>query len=88
MDPWIKLMMDAVLELYPLPQDLHILEHKGPPPPRVKLVKSFKTDDQQSHSPSTSEKHVATVQCNRRITAEGWNQDVRHIEFTFDENLR
>lgn len=29
----------------------------------------------------------ATVKLNRRITAEGWHQDVRHLEFVFDEEI-
>jgi sulfite reductase alpha subunit-like flavoprotein len=29
----------------------------------------------------------AVVSCNRRITADDWYQDVRHLEFTFSDNI-
>ena len=32
--------------------------------------------------------HRAVVNCNQRITADDWFQDVRHIEFKFQDNLQ
>jgi len=29
----------------------------------------------------------ATVQTNKRITSPDWYQDVRHLEFTFDQDI-
>ena len=29
----------------------------------------------------------AVVKCNKRITAEDWYQDVRHLEFTFSDGI-
>lgn len=32
--------------------------------------------------------YEATLSANERITAEGWNQDVRHFEFDFDDDIQ
>ena len=32
--------------------------------------------------------HTAKLRCNRRITSPDWYQDVRHIEFSFEDEIR
>lgn len=48
------------------------------------------TNSKSSNDPLTEDPdyHNATLKSNTRITASDWFQDVRHLEFTFDEDIQ
>ncbi|KAJ3563104.1 hypothetical protein NP233_g9156 [Leucocoprinus birnbaumii] len=85
LEPWIDTLSDAILELYPLPESSPLPSTSKLSPPRVTL-KSHKGAP-PSPPPSTSTSLSATIIKNERITAPDWTQDVRHIEFQFDQDL-
>jgi sulfite reductase alpha subunit-like flavoprotein len=60
------------------------------PPPRVSLgeVSSESIKDLVDPLVTDNNYHTATVKCNRRITADDWNQDVRHFEFGFVDDIQ
>ncbi|KAF9560334.1 riboflavin synthase domain-like protein [Agrocybe pediades] len=89
LQPWTDGLLKVLLELCPLPQGIEIIPDNTLPPPRVLLrsvsekilevnVEPLKADLQY---------HKATVKENKRITASDWNQDVRHLEFEFEDNI-
>jgi hypothetical protein len=82
--------MDRVVETLllacPLPESFEIIPADIIPAARVSLIKQGQ--DAASGSPLSLYFHHATVKCNTRITAEDWYQDVRHLEFAFDEEIQ
>ena len=73
------------MELYPLPSGVEILPDTVPQP-RVSV------SDGPAPEPGNpvgvpDDYHLATVSVNKRITAEDWYQDVRHLGFEFEEDL-
>jgi sulfite reductase alpha subunit-like flavoprotein len=84
LDPWMAQLRETLLDIYPLSPGLEVLEETGTPPPRVQMKKASAPISIMDHHPPG---HIATVRCNQRITAQDWYQDVRHIEFSFNEEL-
>ena len=89
MNPWLDQLSSALLEMYPLPDGVIPAMGPGLPPPRVTVT----LEDRADHSipdPLSLDKqyHQAKIQCNRRITSPDWYQDVRHIELSFDDEIR
>ena len=80
----------ALLEVYPLPVGLEAQSTDGLPPPRVSITDADANALTACEEPleNDPQHHVATVSCNRRITAEDWYQDVRHFELEFDGDVR
>lgn len=82
-------------ELYPLTEDYHEdhypSEH-GLAPPRVVIsnASSSRSNTHQLEEPflQSPGNYLATVSTNRRITAKAWEQDVRHFELYFTENIQ
>ncbi|KIK93213.1 hypothetical protein PAXRUDRAFT_829176 [Paxillus rubicundulus Ve08.2h10] len=87
LDPWIEELLDTLLQLYPLDDPLAKLPKLGKPPSRVETVTA--PLETECLDPLDADRGYwnATVQCNRRITADDWFQDVRHFEFLSDQNL-
>ena len=83
-------LTDALLTSYPLKSGLEVIPPGELYPPRMKLKKMPKKNLQEIINPLESVQgyHMATVQCNRRITADDWFQDVRHIEFKIAEDVQ
>ncbi|KAJ7056549.1 hypothetical protein C8F01DRAFT_1154064 [Mycena amicta] len=77
--------LQIMLEVYPLPSDLSVVPSTAVPTPRVSL-KQATTSPQLSTPPLGY--HRTTVKCNMRITSQDWNQDVRHIECYFDDDIQ
>ncbi|KIJ64288.1 hypothetical protein HYDPIDRAFT_133001 [Hydnomerulius pinastri MD-312] len=87
LDPWIEQLLETLLQLYPLDGPLEKLTPLGKPPsrtvttnvpPATRCVDPLDLDESYWD---------ATLQCNRRITAVDWFQDVRHFEFASDRDL-
>lgn len=79
-----------LLELYPLPAGVEVSTRDSLPPPRVSIEEAspgalLETVDSLETDPSY---YSVTLSCNTRITAEDWYQDVRHLEFDFEEDVR
>lgn len=89
--PWITGLIETLNTLHPLPSGLDILPQNQLPPPRVSIqaVPSNEGLARQilPQEPET-EYHEALLKENRRITAQDWYQDVRHLEFGFDHPIQ
>ncbi|XP_017315977.2 NADPH-dependent diflavin oxidoreductase 1 [Ictalurus punctatus] len=97
-DPWLSLFWQKALALYPPPADLSPLPDEDPLPPRYvfhflddtteePVVKPMLAHGQAP--PSSAHPFPARVVSNRRVTAPGHFQDVRHIEFDItDSNIQ
>ena len=87
LDPWIEQLIVKLLELYPCDDSLEVLPKLRRPPPRVKTL-AVPVDTECTDPLDADQKYwEVTVQCNRRITAEDWFQDVRHFEFLSERDL-
>ncbi|KAG2137490.1 riboflavin synthase domain-like protein [Suillus clintonianus] len=88
LDPWVELLLETLIQLYPLPHEQDNIP-AGRPPPRVSLS-NLESGTSLSPDPLDEDKkfHTASVKCNRRITAEDWFQDVRHFEFSFEDSIK
>lgn len=60
------------------------------PPSRVLLEPTLPTEIHDSVDPIVADPryHQATVMTNRRITSSDWYQDVRHLEFDFQDDIK
>ncbi|KAJ4480982.1 hypothetical protein J3R30DRAFT_3462879 [Lentinula aciculospora] len=89
LEPWLKTLSSSLLELMPLPTGLDIVPSDQTPPARISLVNSTNpqvtTIDPLEHD---NDYRLATVKCNTRTTAQDWNQDVRHIELDFVDDIQ
>ena len=78
-----------LLQIYPLPDGIQQDPLDGLPPPRVAITDADKDAQITRKDPLVADReyHTATVVVNRRITADGWYQDVRHFEFELAEDV-
>lgn len=83
-------LFDALLKYFPLPPGAPAHSTSSIPPSRVTLVRSDAVANKSSmDSLLCDEKYyLGKVKRNERITASDWYQDVRHLEFEFDEDIR
>lgn len=90
LDTWMDQLLESLLRLYPLPSGLEIISGDDLPPPRVSMTQASTKLLESSVDPLGTDEyyHIAAVKCNRRITAEDWYQDVRHLEFDFANNIQ
>jgi len=87
LQPWAEGLLKILLELFPLPPKFDIIPVDKVPPSRVSLkdmAQSASSDPKKTETTS----HKAVVKVNDRITAQGWFQDVRHIEFDFEDDIQ
>ncbi|KAH7924413.1 riboflavin synthase domain-like protein [Leucogyrophana mollusca] len=89
LDPWIDSLQDTLLALHPLPSNLLRISPTIKHPPRISVSYNLHGASSSGPIPLDLDRsyHKATVKCNRRITAEDWFQDVRHLEFVFDNDI-
>ena len=80
-------MLETLVQLAP---GRELAEVPAVPPSRVVLEPAAEEELKGTVDPfqADSRYYEATVKSNRRITAEGWNQDVRHFEFEFEDDIR
>lgn len=91
MGPWVTKLLETLLKLYPLPPGKEVISAENIPPSRVTLGEDSKNSIfKECNDPLEMDNkyHTATVKCNRRITTEDWNQDVRHFEFDFLDDIQ
>ncbi|KAJ7220021.1 hypothetical protein GGX14DRAFT_432806 [Mycena pura] len=84
LESWLDKIMQVLVQAYPLPPDLEIIPAAAVPPARASMVQDTELDPPTP----TGGFHLTTLRCNTRITAEDWYQDVRHLEFDFDEDIQ
>ncbi|KAI5984237.1 riboflavin synthase domain-like protein [Pisolithus marmoratus] len=88
LEPWIEQLLETLLLSYPLDPDVGELRPLGKPPPRITTADVTSASDTLEPYEADSNYFDVTVRCNRRITAEGWFQDVRHFELVSDRDIR
>ncbi|KAJ7454826.1 riboflavin synthase domain-like protein [Mycena latifolia] len=87
LEPWMGKVIATLLLSYPLLEGLEIIPAATIPPPRVSVAQDTAFTAPPS-APVHRDFHLARVKCNTRITAEDWYQDVRHLEFDFEDEIR
>ncbi|KAI0728825.1 riboflavin synthase domain-like protein [Fomitopsis betulina] len=89
LEPWLRELTGTLSKLFPMPPGLDVQSADGLPPSRVSMTDADATTLAVCVDPldNDPQHHIATVSCNRRITAEDWFQDVRHFELDFDEDV-
>ncbi|KIK57477.1 hypothetical protein GYMLUDRAFT_229030 [Collybiopsis luxurians FD-317 M1] len=87
LEPWLDSLSASLLELLPLSPGQEITSPETTPPPRVSLVKHADLQDVPNPLQYHTEYHTATVRYNTQITAQDWFQDVRHLEFDFEDDI-
>jgi hypothetical protein len=86
--PWTRVVTAALLERYPgLDLQAVRIEENRPPTPRITIESAPENTMLCSEFIYEEGTLHATVMRNQRITAEDWNQDVRHIEFEVTQHL-
>ncbi|KAI0632697.1 riboflavin synthase domain-like protein [Trametes polyzona] len=88
--PWMKQLSAVLIHIFPLPDGITPESPDGLPPPRVTISDAPAGAQLTRKDPLVTDReyHTATVTCNKRITAEDWHQDVRHFEFSFQDDIR
>ena len=83
-------LLGALLQFYPLPLGKTLASEDELPPARVSIEETTPEALKSCNDPleDDSEFHIATVKVNKRITAEDWFQDVRHLEFNFKDDIQ
>jgi hypothetical protein len=74
----------VLLELFPLPPGVEVAPSSLQP--RVSISDSDAAS-LASEATSIPGYHTVTILSNTRITAPDWNQDVRHFDLAFDEDI-
>ncbi|KAK6196081.1 hypothetical protein SNE40_001376 [Patella caerulea] len=95
-DPWLKVLWDRILQLFPLPPGKAIISDDICPPPRYKVT--FLKENGYSNnllpashpnlnsSPSHENPFYADILSNDRLTAGDHFQDVRHIRLNIKDS--
>jgi sulfite reductase alpha subunit-like flavoprotein len=91
LDPWMNDLNAALEKLVPHPNGRASTSVHAVPPPRARVTPdpdaSALREEWRWPLEDLPNYHRATVSSNERITATGWNQDVRHMEFDFEEDI-
>ncbi|KAH9856143.1 riboflavin synthase domain-like protein [Lenzites betulinus] len=88
--PWMEALSNVLKQIYPLPNGVAQEPLDSLPPARVTMSDAPMGAQRTRKDPLVADReyHLAIVKCNKRITAEDWYQDVRHFEFSFDDEIR
>lgn len=88
--PWSDGLLGQLLEMFPLPNGSGITPADDTPSPRVLLkpVSHIILEKDQYFLETSVQHHKGIVKVNKRITAEDWYQDVRHIEIGFEDDIQ
>ena len=88
--PWMEKLSSLLLKIYPplLGEENESLDSL--PPSRVTVDDAPQAALGPRKDPLVADReyHTGKLACTRRITAEGWNQDVRHFEFELCEDVQ
>ncbi|KAJ7650639.1 riboflavin synthase domain-like protein [Roridomyces roridus] len=85
LESWMGAILESLLQTYPLPDGLEMMPATVIPPARASIVQDSSSSTSITKMPGFPS---AVVKCNQRITAEDWYQDVRHLEFHFDNEIQ
>lgn len=93
---WWDQLQNSLLQILPLPAGAEISPLENvPPPPRATITQItseqaefLKITDALQYLNTHDNCYTGTVVANRRITADDWSQDVRHLEFTFIDEIQ
>jgi sulfite reductase alpha subunit-like flavoprotein len=88
-EPWASTLVHSLLNLLPLPPHLSPLPAEGLPTPRVTILSATREDLQNVRDPLMGEDRYYTFElaANKRITADDWYQEVRHLVFRCRDDL-
>ncbi|KAG6829230.1 hypothetical protein H0H92_005232 [Tricholoma furcatifolium] len=98
LQPWTETLLKSLLALYPMPPEVEVVPESTIPPPRV-AIKDLAEVSSEGGTLNAKEDdplqldqlfHTAVVRANKRITTEGWYQDVRHLDLEFkpEDNIQ
>lgn len=87
LDTWIPQLFAAVDNAHLPPPDITLQSMDSLPPPRIAIAEIDLPSASSSKPVHRYDDYQATVRVNKRITAPGWYQDVRHIEFELEEHV-
>ncbi|KAF5341537.1 hypothetical protein D9758_012557 [Tetrapyrgos nigripes] len=87
LEPWIVGLMDTLCELMPLPEGVQVIPANHAFPSRVRLKPTTLSAIFEDPLDTDPLYHNARVKANQRITAPDWYQDVRHLEFDFEDDI-
>ncbi|KAI0363943.1 riboflavin synthase domain-like protein [Pilatotrama ljubarskyi] len=88
--PWMRQLSSVLTHIYPLPESVVEEAPDNLPCPRVSISDAAPSAQLTRLDPLVTDReyHLATVTYNKRITAEDWYQDVRHFEFSFEDDIQ
>ena len=85
--PWLETLTEELFKLFPLPSGVEVIPETIPEL-RVRIVESDGLAVAADSPTAESGYITATLTRNDRISALDWYQDVRHLEFSFDHEIR
>lgn len=92
MEPWIASLFEQIMKMYPLPPDIEVLSSTGLYPPTLRITpcssKNPSSPVLERTKGSFAPTHDVTLTQNTRITKDDWYQDVRHVIFKADDNIK
>ncbi|KAF8654746.1 hypothetical protein AX16_003401 [Volvariella volvacea WC 439] len=90
LQPWMETLLKTLLALNPLPDGFEMIPETQIPPSRVTIRPATQQEETESLDPllDDSAYHTGVVKQNQRISANDWNQDVRHFEFEFEDDIQ
>ncbi|OJA08314.1 hypothetical protein AZE42_13142 [Rhizopogon vesiculosus] len=89
--PWVEHLLEVLHHLYPSPSPYEQDTIPVGRPPTGVSVRDVASNSNPVPLDEDEKYHTSTalVECNStRITAEDWFQDVRHLEFSFKEDVK
>ena len=88
--PWIEKLSASLRQIYPLLPGEETTSLDSLPPSRVTVNDAPEASLGPRKDPLVTDReyHTGKLVSTRRMTAEGWNQDVRHFEFELGEDVQ
>ncbi|TDL14869.1 riboflavin synthase domain-like protein [Rickenella mellea] len=88
LDPWMRRVLSIIKEQQPSTIST-LWDAASLPPPRISIQsETSKHKEDPDPLENKSDHYLARIRCNERITAQDWFQDVRHIDFQFDQDIQ
>ncbi|KAH8829198.1 riboflavin synthase domain-like protein [Flagelloscypha sp. PMI_526] len=88
LDPWVSTLLDALLKFQHLTKAEVPVSSISLPLSAMSLTMKDSLPHTQPLIREDISSQIATVVCNRRVTADDWFQEVRHFEFSFLKELQ
>jgi len=96
LDPWKERLLSIVETLFPLPEGKQKRGNELLPSKYIvqtcrskpnQAAGSVKKQTETSKEYNQQNPYIGTLLCNKRLTAEDWQQDVRHYEISLDSSM-